>query len=334
MNEDINSYKKEVYAGFLVDDKELLECTSGGMATAFSKYMIQHGGYVIGVSYSDDFYSAQYEIAHSMEKIDKFKGSKYIDVNKGNVYEDTKNLLDNGEKVLFFGLPCIVAAMNKYLGKEYPNFITCELICHGPTYAEVHLQYVKYLEKKFHSKIIGFSVRKKKKTWMPTYLHAKFENGQFYEKEFYETEYGLAFSIMGKKSCYHCKFKDNNRMGDIMIGDFWGTRKEDIFWNEKGVSAIFVQTDKGEKFLQQIKGIKLFKTTFDRAIMKNQMVIKSRKVHPQKERFEQLFEKRGLIYAAHHIDPFRCVMKKYAMRALPLPMIKMLRRIKKMINNG
>ena len=203
------------YAGYIFDDQPLLQCTSGGIATALSQEMIHEGGYVAGVSYKEDFSGAHYEIVHQIDQLNRFKGSKYIDVEKGTIYADVKALLDRGEAVLFFGLPCVVAALRRYLGKKYEKLIAVELICHGPTSAEVHRQYVSHLERKFQSKIVDFSVRCKDGAWLSGYLYAKFENGQVFQKSFYHTEYGYAFNVMAKNGCYTCQFRGDNRTGDI-----------------------------------------------------------------------------------------------------------------------
>lgn len=222
MFEEYREHDIAVFAGYITDSRELLECSSGGLATAMARKMIQSGGYVAGVRYTEDFYSAKYVIIHDEKELSLLKGSKYIDAEKGTLYQDIKKLVENGEKVLFFGLPCMIAAMKKFLKKDYDNLITCALICHGPMSPKIHREYIAYLEKKYGSRICEWSVRYKKGKWMPLYLHAGFENGETFEDKFYDTEYGYAFRVAGRESCYHCKFKGNNREGDIMIGDFWG----------------------------------------------------------------------------------------------------------------
>lgn len=317
MFEQYKSHDLACYAGYIKDDTELLECTSGGIATALARQMIQDGGYVAGVAYSDDFYRAEYLITRNESDLNKFKGSKYFHFDKKTIYKDIKVLLDSNERVLFFGLPCIVAALRSFLGRDYDNLIACELICHGPTSQKVHSEYIKHLEHKYNDKIADFSVRHKRDAWMPTYLYAKFQNGQIFEKEFYSTEYGYAFSVMAQPGCYHCHFKGNNRTGDLMIGDFWGATKIDVFWNEKGVSAILAHTVKGKEFLQSTESIQLFETTFERIVANNRMVIQSRTPSPEKSKFEQLFAQKGLFYAVQHSKSLKRRFKDFLKVLLP-----------------
>lgn len=298
MFEEYAGHSIAVYGGYINNSKELLQCASGGIATALAKSMISQGGNVAGVSYTKDFKSVEYIIIKDIKDIDLLKGSKYVEADKNNIYKDAKKLLDEGEKLLFFGLPCIIGALKSFLGKEYKNLVTCELICHGPVSAKVHTQYVEWLESKYNSRITKFSVRHKKDKWMPSYLYAEFENGSVFQKEFFSTEYGYAFKLMGRTSCYNCHFKGNNRVGDIMIGDFWGATKKDPFWNEKGTSVIFVHTEKGKSFLNNTSDLKLYETTFEKAVKNNHMVIESKKLNPKRKKFEKLFLERGLFYAA------------------------------------
>lgn len=317
MLENYNKHDVAVYGGYINDNFLTLQSTSGGVATAFAQYMIHQQGYVAGVAYSEDLYGAEYIIINKKADINKLKGSKYIECEKKNVLPDVKKLLEAGEYVLFFGLPCMVATLYKFLGDRPRNLLTCELICHGPTSAKVHREYVNHLERLFESKVVDFSVRYKKGAWLPGYLYAKFENGKIFEKPFYETEYGYAFSVFGREACYKCGFKGNNRQGDIMIGDFWGVEKDDPHWNEYGVSVIFAETQKGNDFLRSVPNIKLFPTTFEKAVSSNPMVIKPRVRKKSRDKFSELFVKKGLIYAAEHSLSFKAKIMRYFKRLIP-----------------
>lgn len=316
MYEPYSGHDIAAYAGYVNDRRELMECSSGGVATALARAVIRRGGYVAGVRYSRDFMEAEYEIVHREEDISRFRGSKYVDVRKGSVYKDVQALLDAGETVLFFGLPCVVAALRSFLGREYDRLIAVELICHGPTLPKVHRQYVEYLQKKYNSRVVDFSVKKKMDAWTPGYLYAEFENGQIFREEFYHTEYGYAFSVLAKKACYTCSFRGNNRTGDLMIGDFWGAVEGDAFWNKDGVSSILVHTEKGRDLLLAAEELQLYPTTFERIVEKNPNVIHPRRVRPETAKFEKLLEEHDLFYAAKHSKRLRTRLKAFVKRIL------------------
>lgn len=245
----------------------------------------------------------RYKVINRFEDIDALKGSKYIDANVNEVFPQIRELLEAGERVLFFGLPCKVAALYGYLKARPDNLLTCELVCHGPTYKTVHEQYLTYLEHKYNSRLSYFTVRYKKGEWKPPYLYAEFTNGKVFSRPLYNTEYGYAFSAMGLKRCYLCKFKGNDRTGDIMIGDFWGVRESDQSYNQRGVSVIFAETSKGLAFVKGTLGIKLFAITFEEAVKDNPMVIRSRS--KKDILFEEHFSEEGLFKAVDKSMGFR-----------------------------
>ena len=52
--------------------------------------------------------------------------------------------------------------------------------------------------------------------------------------------------------CSKCKYKEEKRVADISIGDFWGLKssQDNMF---KGISVILVNTDKGRRYLSTVK---------------------------------------------------------------------------------
>ncbi len=327
MYEEYKEHCIACYGGYIKDNKELLSCTSGGIATALSKKFIEDGGYVVGVKYAPDFKSALYYVTNDINELELFKGSKYIDAQIGDVYKQVKDLLDNNKKVLFIGLPCKVGALKFSLKKEYDNLFTCELVCHGPTLNKVHTDYIEYLEKKYNSKIIEFSVRRKKDSWLPTYLYAKFENGKEFMKEYYKTEYGIAFTKISLDRCYNCQFKGNNRTGDIQIGDFWGYDKSKEYFNNKGTSCILVHTDHGSELLKSVDSIALFPVTFEEVVKANTMIVKSKNKSTSSCTFKNNLDSKGLFYAVKKSVTLKDRIKKLCPRFVKKIVKKFLRRL-------
>lgn len=303
----------KAYSGYFKDNNELLSCSSGGAATAISKLIIKKGGIVYGVGYSDDFYQAEYKLAETIEQLDQFKGSKYVEVTKkirvGDTYESVYShvikSLTSDKLVLFIGLGCDVSAlimMCKSKNINIKNLYTVNLICHGPTYKEVHTQYLEFLEKKYNSKIINFTVRFKKDKWQPIYLHAEFKNGKVYEVPFYdpyECDYGNAFRIYLKKSCYNCHFKGPNHKSDITVGDYWGIKQEMPGYNKNGVSILFTRTPKGEELLSELSyvGFEVFSADIENALLNNKRYYTCVKKDEYYDKFETDLKEKGLHYA-------------------------------------
>ena len=61
--------------------------------------------------------------------------------------------------------------------------------------------------------------------------------------------------IMFRESCGKCHFCNTKRPSDITLGDFWGWEKTDPDFNKdnKGVSMILVNTEKGRDLFEKVK---------------------------------------------------------------------------------
>ncbi len=61
--------------------------------------------------------------------------------------------------------------------------------------------------------------------------------------------------IMFRPSCGKCHFANTKRPSDITLADFWGWEKTDpnINKDDKGVSLILVNTEKGREIFEAIK---------------------------------------------------------------------------------
>lgn len=289
------SHTIKSYASY-VKNYDILSCSSGGVATALAIKWISSGGYVAGVVYTPDFKDAEYILTNDIKDIARLKGSKYIEPKLNNIFMKIKNALDDGKRVLFFGLPCKVGGIRRLVG-ENDNLLTCELICYGPTYSKVQQDFVNFLEKKFHSRIIDFSVRKKKEKWLPFFAYAKFDNGKEHYEEFYKSNYGTAFSYLPLEKCFNCVFKGNNRMGDLQIGDFWGFDKKSSYYNNLGTSCILVHTERGLNYLKSVDNLALFEVPVEKILDGNKSIYTSRTKPINYDKMLSLLKKYDLIYA-------------------------------------
>lgn len=239
------------YGGHAKDESDIRKSSSGGLSTAIGLWFLKNGGVVYGVRYSEDFHSARYSRATTIEELELFRTSKYFQARKGDVFKQVKLDLNESKKVLFVGLSCEIAALLNYLGRSYDNLFTVALICHGVTSPEVHNQFCKNLEKDAGSAITSFSVRHKKDGWKPYYIKADFTNGNEYLKTFVSTDYEIAFKYLKRPSCSNCQFKLLNKkfgiMADMIIGDFHGQKSSDPFYNKWGASQFYTCTMKGEE---------------------------------------------------------------------------------------
>ena len=103
--------------------------------------------------------------------------------------------------------------------------------------------------------------------------------------------------IMFRPSCRKCHFANTKRPSDITIADYWGWEKTDpdINKDDKGVSLILINTEKGRKLFDTIKD----RMTVIPAELENCM--QPNLLHPsvfnQKwKNFEKDYERKGFEY--------------------------------------
>lgn len=241
---------------------------SGGVAAGLYRSVISRNGIGFGVSYTRDFTDAEYIMITDLDSVTKVCGSKYIKAQENDLYASARQQLQQGKMVLVIGLPCEIAAMKSYLGKEYSNLYTCELICHGPTSNIVLQAYVKQIEMQENSKVIALNQRAKKPYWKPYYLEVGLENGKTVSRPFTDSDFEKAFQIMKRPSCNSCIFKDGKTCSDMVIGDFHGANKQTEEYNAYGVSICFPCTEKGMELMEMLQeeGMVTGKTNKNRAL--------------------------------------------------------------------
>ena len=147
--------KPEAYALVIGDEDIRRESSSGGAFTVLADYVLDKGGVVFGVGLSEDCRVVTHMAIDNKDELFRLRGSKYVQSSIGRSYQEIKNLLECHRPVLFSGTPCQVEGLKKYLGKEYEELLTADLICHG-----VPSQYVwnKYLD--YREKVSGATVRR------------------------------------------------------------------------------------------------------------------------------------------------------------------------------
>ncbi len=243
------------YLAYANNEELHIHSSSGGIATALGQYMIEQGGYVVGVRWEKPG-EAVYDITDTMEGLEAFKYSKYVEPNHGNIYRKTKDALATGKPVLFVGLPCKVAGLKAFLRKPYDNLYTAELVCECSPSPLVLPIYLRKKSGDARSKLTDLRFREpigwQERTTAFTYKNGTVEKVH-YKKDLYFQCFVKRY--MAKLSCYRCEFTRYKTGSDIVMGDFWGAEnlypKEDF---SKGVSCVIVNSERGEQLLRALSG--------------------------------------------------------------------------------
>jgi len=226
--------------------------SSGGMFTLVANYVIENHGYVCGAAFDDDF-NVNHIIVDNKNDLSRIRGSKYYQSNIGDCYKKIKTLLQRNKMVLFSGMPCQVAGLYSYLGRDFDNLITIDILCHGMSSKKV---FDKYKECNHGDKKLKELYFKAKEPWgWHAGVNAYFTDNSHYAQPLEKDPFYIAYlsSIAKNTACGECLFNHLPRQGDFTIGDFWGINAYDSTLNDnKGTSMVLLNSKKSETIFDKI----------------------------------------------------------------------------------
>lgn len=277
----------QVKAAMNLNTDQLNKSSSGGIFSVLAESVLEKKGVVYGAGYSrkDSELIVKHLRIDSFDTLKLIQGSKYTQSVIDDAYSLVKRDLISGSKVLFSGTPCQVAGLKGFLGREYENLYTVDVICHGVPNQRQFSSFIKYFEKKYGGKVEALSFRDKAHGWSDYYIRADIrkKNGSLKTKYIYckTSAYYWYFlnSDIFRKNCYSCPYANKLRVGDITLGDFWGIEKvhSELFNKENwknglysGISCVLVNTAKGEELYQMCQEKISSETSFfERAAQEN-----------------------------------------------------------------
>lgn len=251
-------YEQTFYAAWHKDSREKQGATSGAIGTAIAFKALQEGYYVCGAAFN-----AHWELHHQISKdpevIEKFKGSKYLQSNTSGIYNKIRQIIYQGDKVLFFGTPCQAEAVRRFIPEnKSDSLLTCEIICHGVNSQRVWSDYINWLENKHSSRLRSYNFRSKKAGWGQLRVGYAFANNHAEDIPAYKNlfHYWFGLHLMLRESCFNCRYRQEQRRSDFTIGDFWGIEKLLPQLNTKeGISVLIGSTSQGHKFISKLDSI-------------------------------------------------------------------------------
>lgn len=278
----------DAYACINKDDKIRNASSSGGIFYILCEYVIEKKGVVFGAAFDKEF-NVKHTYAETIQECNKFRGSKYVQSKIGETYKLARKFLDNKRVVLFSGTQCQIKGLKTYLGKQYENLITIDIVCHGVPSQKVLNLYNNSLIKKYKSNIKSISFRDKRRGWKEFSYVAEFENGKVYSKNMKEDTYmqGFLQNLYLRPSCYRCKAKNFTSGSDISLADYWGVKyiHQDLD-DDKGTSLVLVNSSKGEEIFKELATkIIMKKTNLDYAVEKNPCIVKSVQANAERNMF-------------------------------------------------
>ncbi len=275
------------------------ESSSGGVFVTLAQATVEAGGVVFGAVF-DDSWGVKHIWTDTMDGVRNMMRSKYVQSNIRGTFAEAKTFLKQGRRVLFVGTPCQIVGLKNYLGKDYPELLAVDLLCHGVPSPGV---WRRFLQEQYDGadKIANLNFRDKKSVGKESYsftVELK-ENGEVLGDGEHKAvnkvltddpsdiSYMLGFykNLILRPSCYNCKYKGGSGKSDLSIGDFWGIDKVMPDFNDgKGVSQIIVHTEKGTKSLEGIE-LESRASSLEEALQCSTSYTKSASCPPQREAF-------------------------------------------------
>lgn len=269
------------YAACYQGDSSL--SASAGAFYGLASSVVDGGGAVFGAAYvrDGDGLRVRHVMAEDPEGLTALQGSKYVQSDAGRCFPEVKRQLESGREVLFSGAPCQVAGLRGCLGRDWPNLITVDLVCHGVPSEAMFRSLVSSIERDSGKRVVDFRFRCKRGGWGHSLLlllllrpldaadSSQDEEVLIPAHDF--AYYSLFLNLKTlRDSCYSCPFAGPLRPGDITVGDFWGVDKNrpDVledgrFDVERGVSCLLVNTEQGKKALGRYgSGLNLLQVSF------------------------------------------------------------------------
>lgn len=307
----------KVYAVKIKDEESRKNSTSGGMFTAISNYILSSGGVVYGATYDDNMKVVHSRLTDTKER-DNAKGSKYVQSNIENIFEQVKKDLKD-KIVLFTGTPCQNASLKQYLSKSDSLYL-CDIVCHGVPSPLMWEERVKLLSKK--GKVVDYYFRDKINGWHTHTEKVIYENKIDYKSNLSQMGKEIFYShLILRPSCHTCPFTSIKRVSDITIGDFWGIDKVmPDFDDNKGVSLVLLNTKKGLELFNKVKNDLIVRESNTKDCLQPQLMYPS-KPNPKREQFFKDYNKYGYEY----------VLKKYAVYGFKKESIQFVKRTIKTI---
>lgn len=259
-----------------IKDENRKKSASGGAASLLFEEIINMGGAVCGCRLDDDL-KAVHDVSDTLESIDLYRDSKYVQSDMKNAWKKIEDCLLEDRKLIVCGTPCQIAAVNSRFG-QHENLYTCDFVCSGVPDPSIFELYKRELEQKSGKKIKEFYFRDKTNGWKKSNIRIVYTDDTEEIIERKDSNYYRLFgnNIFFRESCYDCKFKNFNTYADLTVGDYWGIERLYPECDDIGCSLVIVNTKKGDFLLSAVKDkCRLKDTHIDFAIETHPKIISS-----------------------------------------------------------
>lgn len=248
-----HSHVQECYAAWRAQYAARRVSQSGGIGAALAEHILARGGIVYGAAFDEQFV-VRHQRYTDIETAAALRGAKYVQSDLEGIFQQVKTDIRGGGDILFFGTPCQIAGLKKFLAKEYENLWLVDLICHGVPSPRIWQEYLTWLTQQHRGETLEVvRIRDPQFGWHSNQANFCFR-GKWFASNDYNNLYGCG--IMLRSTCYACPFTNLTRMGDLTIGDCWGIEQVDPALDQAaGVSIVLANSTRGKALFDALPDI-------------------------------------------------------------------------------
>ena len=259
--------------GYTKQDDIRRKSSSEGLFYELSQVILEDGGVVFGACYDKEMHQVVHKSTEETS-IENMLKSKYVESKLGDTYKKIETYLKDGKKVLFCGTPCQAAGLYNLKEKKWSRYknqlFILDFLCEGVPSYKIFQEYIKDSENKSEKEIETIEFRSKSYGWNVHCMKIQYKDGTSRIIPSFSDSYMHTFIMdltMNRRSCYACPFREK-KYSDVTIGDFWKVSNVDKSCvDNKGVSAIFVNSEAGNILIEKARKNLYIKELEDRDIL-------------------------------------------------------------------
>lgn len=241
-----SSYHKKAFAAITKDKSIWKRSTSGGAFSEIVRNYADNETLIAGAAW--DGFKVHHISVIGFDNIAPLCKSKYISSAIEDTFIEIRNHLRNGKKAIFCGCPCQVDGLKHFLMNDYENLLTIDLICHGQGSPLVFQECMKTLGQELGENVSSYEFRTKRWIIEDEYM-SKVVTGKkshYLVKDYYQQLF-LSQDILRPACGDNCRYRNQNRPGDITIADCRGLTQifPDLIGHKQNYSTVVVNTPKG-----------------------------------------------------------------------------------------
>ena len=255
---------KDAYIAYNTNDDMRLKSASGGVFSCLASAILENGGVVVGANLS--FVSGMATVKHiavtKKEDLKLLLGSKYVESDCSSVYRAIEDHLKKDKIVLFCGTSCQIKALYRYMDVRHISMkalYTVDLICHGVPGIKLLQDYLG--ETNFNRENISDLKFRTKNNGVITYQFSEItdNSGEKTISASHSSYYDLFLHCDSyRDQCYHCEYANDDKPGNITIGDYFEARQDypklfqpgGVLVDSDYLNCLLVNSIKGQELLK------------------------------------------------------------------------------------